>query len=857
MIRFLIGLTALILMLPESVQCIFAQEVPLPSEVLFNRDIRPILSDNCFVCHGPDPKHREADLRLDVREDAVRAKAFIPGDVERSKLIERVLSTDAAEQMPPPSSHRKLSDRQKELLKRWVHQGANYQKHWSYEPPYREDIPQHQHPVDFLVRRRLAELDMQMSAQSDPRTLIRRLYFDLLGLPPTPEEVAEFVRECNDSEGRLNVMRANTAYASLVDRVLQKPQYGERMAIAWLDVVRFADTIGYHSDNPRNVWPYRDYVIRSFNDNKPFDRFTIEQIAGDLLPDKNQETLVGSAFNRLILSTEEGGAQPKDYESRMLTDRVRAIGTTWLGQTTGCAQCHDHKFDPFTMKDFYSLGAFFADIEEPIIGRREDGMVVGTEAEKQELARLDTALSEAKRKRDATIPFLEVAQRQWEEDVATYGINLPELASDSKASEQEKAVAKQVVELVKKGSKDRKPKDATTVETYFRNKVTKLYQEEREALAKAERERQAYYDKLPKCLVSNSTSKKRTVRFLPRGNWMDESGEIMKPGLPAFLTKAQSENGELTRLDLAKWIVSRENPLTARTVMNRLWKQLFGLGLSKVLDDLGAQGEMPNNLPLLDWLACEFMEHGWDMKYMVRMIVTSEAYRQSSIATKEQVAADPYNREFGRQSSFRLDAELVRDNALAIAGLLNTKVGGPSVKPYQPEGYWENLNFPVRNYTADVGADQYRRGLYTWWQRSFLHPSMLAFDAPSREECCAERNRSNIPQQALVLLNDPTYVEAACAFSTRIVQASSETEGRLRWAWQQAIQRNPREAEMQTMLGLIEQHLKFYQSDPKSAEELVAYNRQKLSDSFAKVELAVWTHVARVILNLHETITRP
>ncbi|MEQ1852678.1 MAG: DUF1553 domain-containing protein, partial [Chthoniobacteraceae bacterium] len=622
-------------------------------------------------------------------------------------------------------------------------------------------------------------------------------------------------------------------------------------------VVRFADTIGYHSDNPRNVWPYRDWVIRSFNENKPFDRFTIEQIAGDLLPDANQETRVGSAFNRLLLTTEEGGAQAKDYEQRMLTDRVRAVGAAWMGQTTGCAQCHDHKFDPLTQRDFYSMGAFFADIKEPAIGKVEDGMIVATPADEKQLAKLDAALEQARKKFEAVRPQLDAAHQQWEADVIAYGVTLPELAKDSKASEADRKTAQQVMAILKRKAKDRNPKEKQQVQDYFRAKATPLFKTETEALAKAERERKAFYDGLAKCIVSVSTPTKRTVRILPRGNWMDESGEIVKPSLPHYLPQKKIERRELTRLDLAGWLAARDNPLTARTVMNRTWKQFFGTGLSKVLDDLGAQGDPPQNPALLDWLACEFMDSGWNMKHMVRTIVTSATYRQVSTPTKEQLAADPYNRELARQSAFRVDAELVRDNALAISGLLVPKIGGPSVKPYQPEGYWENLNFPVRTYPADTGEAQYRRGLYTWWQRSFLHPSMLAFDAPSREECTAERNRSNIPQQALVLLNDPSYVEAARTFAARILgECKGDSAARIKWAWQQALQRDPDAAELKTMIKVLDERLSAYKQEPKSAEDLLKVGFAPAPAALDKAELAAWTHVARVLLNLHETITR-
>jgi len=823
-----------------------AADAPPPAKIEFNRDVRPILSDNCFYCHGNDPSHRKAKLRLDVREEALEKEAFVPGKPDESELIARILTTDEDELMPPPDSHKKLTARDKEILKRWIAQGAAYQQHWSYEKPVRAAIPAGRNGVDVLVQQRLAEIGLKPSPQADRRTLIRRLYADLLGLPPKPEEVVAFVND-----------QSPDAYEQLVEHVLKKPHYGERMANGWLDVVRFADTIGYHSDNPHNVWPYRDWVIRSFNENKRFDRFTIEQISGDLLPDANMETRVGSAFNRLLLTTQEGGAQAKDYEQRMLTDRVRAIGAAWMGQTTGCAQCHDHKFDPFSQRDFYSLGAFFADIKEPIIGRREDGMVVGTPAQEAQLAKLDAALAQAKKQFEAIRPQLDAAQKEWEAGVIAKTVTLPELENGAKASDAEKKNARQIVALVEKPVKQRNTKQQQQVQDYFRTKVNRQFKAEQDEVAKAERERKAFSNSLPMCLVSISSAQKRTVRILPRGNWMDESGEVIKAALPHYLPQPKIEGRELTRLDLAQWLVSKDNPLTARTVMNRLCAQLFGTGLSKVLSDLGAQGERPPNLALLDWLACEFMDSGWDVKHMVRTIVTSATYKQVSIATPELMASDPYNRELARQSPFRMDAELVRDHALAIAGLLVPKIGGPSVKPYQPDGYWENLNFPTRTYDADKGEGQYRRGIYTWWQRSFLHPSLGAFDAPSREECTAERTRSNIPQQALVLLNDPTYVEAARAFAARILtECKGSSEQRLAWAWQQALLREPSAEERTTLTALVKDRLTFYRSDQKAADELLKVGLKPVPATLDKAELAAWTHAARVLLNLHETITR-
>ncbi|MFZ2279375.1 MAG: PSD1 and planctomycete cytochrome C domain-containing protein [Prosthecobacter sp.] len=996
-----------------------AAEPPVPAKIEFNRDVQPILSDNCFYCHGNDPKHREADLRLDIRDEAVKAEAFIPGKAAKSELVSRILTSDEDDLMPPPDSHKKLTQRQKDILKKWIDQGAAYQQHWSYEKPVKAAIPAGKNGVDVLVQQRLAQIGLKPSPQADARTLIRRLYLDLIGMPPKPEEVAAFEKDSSPA-----------AYAKLVESLLKNPHYGERMAIGWLDVVRFADTIGYHSDNPHNVWPYRDYVIQSFNSNKRFDRFTLEQIAGDLLPDATQETRVGSAFNRLLLSTEEGGAQAKDYEQRMLTDRVRAVGNAWIGQTTGCCQCHDHKFDPWTQRDFYSLGAFFADIKEPILGRREPGMMVLDEAGLKRQTDIAQRLAALQAEFAKPRPELAPAQAEWEkqalEAVTASGMWQPlkqvtassakknvalkadkegvvRATIDAKRNERKQNDGTETYTLTTKlplgttgirlealkekllgiglasngnfvlsevtlttGGKNKLPvtfasatfeqktfpaataidgiadkkengwgvlgatgadqslylelaapvteaNAAVTLTLTFgwgenheianlrlsstsapkpirapgtslpaaeiagilktapdkrtpeqKQKLTAAYKQIapelsdlRTKIATTEKEKADFENNAPKCIVSISDTNKRTVRILPRGNWMDESGEVVKAALPGYLPKPKIEGRDLTRLDLAQWLVSKENPLTARTVMNRLWKQFFGTGLSKVLDDLGAQGEPPVNPALLDWMACEFMDSGWDMQHMIRVIVSSATYQQVSTSTKELTAADPYNRECARQSPFRLDAELVRDNALTISGLLVPKIGGPSVKPYQPAKYWENLNFPTREWQNDSGEGLYRRGLYTWWQRSFTHPSMLAFDAPSREECVAERNRSNIPQQALVLLNDPTYVEAARVFAARILtECHGDASQRIIWAVQQALQRKPSAEELKTLSALFAQQLADYQKEPAAATELLKTGAAPVSPNLNSSELAAWAHVARVILNLHETITR-
>ncbi len=1000
----------------------------------FNRDVRPLLSDNCFACHGPDTAKIKGGLRLDLRDAALAPaksgkKAIVPGKPNDSELVRRIHSTDADDLMPPPETHKSLTAVQRELLARWIEQGAVYQGHWAYQVPVRPSAPNPPLAIDHLINQPLKAAGIQPVPEASRRDLARRLHLDLLGLPPSPKDVEEFASDTSPD-----------AYPRLVERILASPHFGERMAIGWLDVVRFADTIGYHSDNPRNIWPYRDYVIRAFNGNKPFDVFTREQLAGDLLPNAGTEQLVGSAFNRLLLTTEEGGAQPKDYEARYLTDRVRAVGAVWLGQTTGCAQCHDHKFDPFSTRDFYALGAFFADVKEAIIGRREDGMFVTDNQQAAELQRRREVLKGVQALYDGPQPALADAFSRWERllsdaiamddrwtrmapesaassgdatlkvqpdrsvlasgkkpDTDTYtlrftnapaqlaGLRIEVLPDDSlpskgpgRAGNGNFVLTEVVARVERAGAPPRTlsfsiaratheqttfaennpyrawtpasaidqdtmgsspgwavlpdagkphqlllglarpaqlaPGDVLVVELQQRHgngahtlgkfrvsaasnpdavaspaalppptelaDVLRIAPSQRDdaqrkrlmdafkkqapelassrALLDDARKSVADYEaSLPRCIVTER-GEPRTVRVLPRGNWMVETGDVMQPTLPVALSSGyKAPPRKLNRLDLDDWLLAPENPLTTRVVMNRLWKQFFGAGLSKVLDDLGAQGEPPSNPALLDWLACEFRDSGWNMKHMVRLIVNSQAYRRSSVAPRNLVARDPDNRLFARQSRWRIDAELVRDNALALAGLLVRDVGGPSVRPYQPDGYWENLNFPQRGYDASNGPGQYRRGLYTWWQRSFVHPSMLAFDAPTREECAADRSRSNIPQQALVLLNDPSYVEAAKAFAARILRdAPGDDVARIRWAWNQALQRQPSAAELETLSSLLQRQRADYRADTESARAFVATGQWKAPAGIDPADLAAWTDVARALLNLHETITR-
>jgi hypothetical protein len=1037
-----------------------AADAPLPDRVRFNRDVRPILSDKCLFCHGFDKDKRKADLRLDTPEGLFGRRKHgppvVPGKPAESPLVARVASKDPDEVMPPADHPKRLSARDVAVLSRWVEQGGQYEGHWAYLPPSRPAVPTAddsgrpgfvRNAIDAFVLQRLSAEALSPSPEADKATLLRRVTFDLTGLPPTAEEVAAFAGD-----------RSPDAYEKVVDRLLASPRFGERMAMYWLDLVRYADTVGYHSDVPMNVSPYRQWVIDAFNANEPFDRFTIEQLAGDLLSDaaktdpaKPTQTTaqrVASGYNRLLQTTEEGGAQAREYVVKNYTDRVRNYSAVWLGATMGCAQCHDHKFDPLSQRDFYNMAAFFADVQEATIGRREPGMPVPSASQQRQLDALDARIARHKSAIDRQTPELAAAQAAWERTltaggfkvewrpvevadlsakqgtqltkgddgvvraglpakgsafpaVETYTVTfalpaagttavrlevLPDpslpaggpgvaangnfvltavtaAVGDAKADrksrravkivratadfEQDGFPAAAVLDAKKAtgwavqpafgkphdlvlefdaplvtaaddrivltldfgsqyvghqigrfrlstttsaapGGERSVPKDVraalaakpakrsdsqrSAVSAFYRS-VSPLLQGERDALAAAEREKADLLKAVPTCLVSTA-GPPRVVKVLKRGDWQDDAGEIASPQVPAVLGPLPTPDGKrLTRLDLARWTVAKENPLTARVFVNRAWKLFFGQGLSKVLDDLGFQGEWPTHPELLDWLAVEFRDggetsavngtgggsgarHPWDVKRLVRLLVTSGTYRRSSTPTPAMKDRDPLNRLYARQSRFRLDAETVRDNALAVSGLLVEKVGGPSVFPYQPAGYWFALNFPTREWQNDAGDGLYRRGLYTHWQRSFLHPSLLAFDAPSREEGVCERNRSNIPQQALVLLNDPTYVEAARALAAKVVGRGGDDAVKIAWALEQVTNRAATNPEIDVLIGLLQKHRKEYTSDPAAAKQLLAVGTVANPKDSDVGELAAWTSVCRVLLNLSETITR-
>lgn len=965
------------------------------SDLRFNRDIRPILSDRCFRCHGPDSKARKAKLRLDT-PDGARAerrsgRAIVPGDPAASLLVRRIRHEDPDERMPPQDSGKTLDADEIARLSRWIEEGAPYERHWSYERLERPPVPASadsawpRNAIDRFLHARLRSVGLEPAAPATPRALVRRLYFDVLGIPPEPEVVDAFVAAPTEQ-----------AWSTLVDRLLTSPHHAERLAMYWLDLVRYGDSCGVHGDQVISMSPYRDWVIRSFHENKPFDDFTREQLAGDLLPGATLSQRVASGYNRLNIKTAEGGAQDKEYLAKYAADRVRTTATVWLGSTLGCAECHDHKFDPFATEDFYRFAAFFADLDHKGYygGANYSGdwgpqVAVPTRAQKNLRDRFVAEVASLERRYAEPSPDLAAAQRAWEAESlavirdartpslgewrsvgpfaaadarkahdtdfgpesdadaerryrdglrwirrpryadgkvhtlrgansATYLWRVIEsrvpqrvelsLGSDDSiklwlngelvvdkfvsrgvAAGQEKPtvalragrnevlmkicngtgnygfyfdVARsgpppEIGQILQVDRAARTSEQHERLESHFRS-VTPRLASLRLELERAKK-RLAILDKsMTTSLVSSARDTPRVTRVLERGNWQDETGMVVEPGVPAFLRAGARPASRLSRLDLAAWITSRENPLTARVFVNRLWKLYFGRGLARTLDDLGSQGERPRHPELLDWLAVEFVESGWDVRAIIRLILNSSAYRQSSTATTAARARDPENREFARQARYRHDAEIIRDNALAISGLLvRDEIGGVSVKPYQPEGYWSQLNFPKRTWVDDVGKKQHRRGLYTHWQRTFLHPSLVAFDAPAREECTAERPRSNTPLQALVLLNDPSFVEAARVLGARILTDGGSTiEERMHWLFRRALARAPTEREARTLMRFFEERHARYTRDKDAAAQITRVGISDPAEGVDVADHAAWTAVARAVLNLHETNTR-
>ncbi len=840
--------------------------------ISFNRDIRPILSDKCFHCHGPNDESREADLRFDIKEDAFHVIEI--GNLEESELIRRITDEDPDSRMPPAEINKPLSVDEIEILKKWVQQGAPWSEFWAYVPPHKYEPPilksnaRFGNWIDQFTVARLEEYSLGLSAPADRTTLLRRLYFDLIGLPPTPAQVNAFLQD-----------QSPLAFENVVDQLLASKHFGERLAIYWLDLVRFADTVGYHGDQPHNISPYRDWVINAFNENMPFDQFTREQLAGDLLPNSTESQKIASGYNRLLQTTHEGGLQPKEYSAIYAADRVRNVSLVWMGATVGCAQCHDHKYDPYTMKDFYSLAAFFADVDD------EQHFKVGTNSTPTKrppeilvISDKDrVALETAKAQTDAQSTKV----NQLKEDVAKLkqeleGLGKSGLGKSGLVDELDKTVKSAAEPGVRNKPINQQTEavlpDAIVADEEDRNaELIANLQSRQSQVAREEnqlkqliRDQSEIESRGAWTMITQPLPAPRIMRVLRRGHWMDETGEIVQPSVPGFMGAIETDSKRATRLDLANWLTdeSRDSgQLTARVFANRFWYLFMGVGISRSLDDFGGQGEPPANPELLDNLAIEFIDNDWDVKHLIRRIVTSKTYQQSSLESPEIRRVDPYNQLFSHQSRYRLPAELIRDNALSISGLLNVdQIGGTSVKPAQPANYYQHLNFPQRKYIQDTDDRQWRRGVYVHWQRMFLHPSLKAFDAPTREECTAQRPKSNTPSAALALLNDPIFVEAARMFAARILATadSDSFSARIDRAYHLALSRSPDRDEFRILEKLYNDCVAAFEQDPGSATNLLAIGqaKPKASTEIDPTKLAAWTTVARAILNLNETNTR-
>ena len=1046
--------------------------------VTFNRDIRPILSDKCFACHGPDKAQRKTELRFDNEEGAFIAlksggKAIVPGDLEKSVLYQRVISDNEVLRMPPGYlGHDKLSDDEIALIRGWIEQGAKWEKHWAFIPPRRESEPAvgdaawSQAGFDKFILASLKKGGLNPSPEADRRALIRRASLDITGVPPTPAEVEDFVNDASPN-----------AYEKVLDRLLASPRYGERMAIRWLDVARYADTNGYQSDGYRHMWRWRDWVIDAFNDNKPFDEFTIEQIAGDLLPNPRRDQVIATGFNRNHRTSAEGGLVEEEFRVEYVADRVETTSTVWLGLTVGCARCHDHKYDPLLQKEFYQLFAFFNHLPERGLvynfGNEEPLIKAPTPADETKLAALDkkqAAAEKAWKKLDGKI---NKAQRSWEKWVqasgapdwapgdglilhfpldgdlreetgvyrqpishnpltnpnpdppvrpfvveddgedeggklsfdkgplgqaarfdgkthveggpgfefsfldpftfsawinptspngailsktellpkeAGHGLYLREgkvflyinnrwtdislrlygdkpiemnrwhhvavtydggrkargvhlyvngkeqgkeidwndlifpFGSDepfrigagggepnfegliddvrvyNRALTPEEAtllpVRTSVTEIARKKSGKRTTLEARKLRGAFLDRAAPAeIATARKRVYDTRRERNLFYDSIPTVMVMMDSEEPRQAYILKRGSY-DAHGDKVDPGTPAILSSFKPE-WPRNRLGLARWLVDRSNPLTARVTVNRLWQMFFGVGLVKTAENFGSQGEKPPHQDVLDWLAVDFMESGWDVKEIVKTIVTSATYRQSSKTTPELIERDPENRLYARGPRFRLPAETIRDQALAISGLLNEELGGPSVKPYQPEGLWAELTFADNSYIRDDGDDLYRRSLYTFWRRTVAPPSMVTFDSADRETCAVREVRTNTPLQALNLMNDVTYVEASRKLGERMMNEGGETPAeRIAYGFTLATARPPRSPESDVLHRAYSSFLDDFQTDPEAAEELLTEGESERDESLDVVELASYSSVASLILNLDETITK-
>ncbi len=810
----------------------------------FNRDVRPILSKSCFPCHGSDEAKRARGLRLDLREAAVKPlrsgdPAIVPGDPDASMLIARVSEEDDTLRMPPRKAGKRLSPAEAAILTQWIAEGAKYEPHWALVAPAARPLPRVQEAawprngIDAWVLARLEQEGLRPAAEADPYTLLRRVSLDLRGLPPSPREVERFVADTSPD-----------AYEHAVDRFLDDPAYGERWARLWLDLARYADSAGYGSDPLRTIWRYRDWVIAALNRNMPYDRFTVEQIAGDLLPDPTVDQKIATAFHRNTMTNTEGGTDDEEFRVAAIKDRVDTTMQVWMGLTMGCAKCHSHKYDPLTNEEYYKFFAIFnqtADTDQP----DEAPVITAPTAEiKAQTEAINRKLEDLKRRleKEGRASGLQTAEAKWEASVAAEPVH----------AEARKHVPQEVLKIVATPVKQRSQAETEQLAAYFRSIAPEL-KPLREEIARLEKSK----PELPTVpvMVELPRGKQRVTKLLRKGNFLDP-GDPVQPGVPQALHPLPS-SAPVNRMALARWLVDRRNPLTARVAVNRAWAQLFGTGIVATEEDFGTQGELPSHPELLDWLAVTYMDSGWDTKALLKRMVTSATYRQSSRVTPELLARDPRNRLLAHAPRLRLEAEIVRDQALALSGLLSTRIGGPSVFPPQPDGLWQAAFNGQRTWATSRGDDRYRRAIYTFWRRTVPYPSMATFDAPSREICAIKRVRTNTPLQAFVTLNDPVYLEAAQALARRVVrEGGSCLEDRMRYALQLCLCRPPRSEQVERLVALHQAEHGRYAKDILAARALATEPLGPLPEGMDPADLAAWTAVANVLLNLDAVLTR-
>ncbi len=1055
-----------------STEADYARQTFAIDSINFNRDIKPILSDNCFTCHGPDEHQRAAGLRLDQFAGATvsaesGAAAIVPGKPDQSELIARITTADANLHMPPLETGKTLTRGQIQLLKQWIAEGAEYRGHWAFEKPVRPPVPPDQpvsaigqvppaaNPIDHFIRQRLANSGLKASAPADRITLIRRVARDLTGLPPTPNDVAAFVND-----------KSHNSYEAMIDRYLASPAYGERMAISWLDYARYADSNGFQSDGSRDIWAWRDWVINAYNSNKPFNDFTVEQLAGDMLPNPTRDQIIATGFNRNHRLNGEGGRIEAEWFVETVIDRVETTGLTWMGLTLNCCRCHDHKYDPISQREFYQFFAFFNSNDESGVlapaGKNGENtpplLTLSTPETDAQLAELNDQLKAARIKQVKAEEDLPKLQAAWETQIAsqleqpetwqlqvpskvtskggakfkrlddgsylatgknpardTYEIEIPLTTADKtlkqlsglmletipdpslpnqslgrgsngnfvltdvvaeirspslqqpiavkiaraaadyeqnswvassvitqRASQGEKlpprkgwaidgndpakrlarrlmlaatepidipadatlniqmmhqsqfpdhnvgrfriftsqldpsllspagsTLAPNVREILAISPSDRTKQQAAMLAKHFRDHIANPVREAEAAIKAAQQKIQDFQEKLPTTMVMKERSQPRDAFILVRGEY-DRPAEKVERKLPAFLPPLPA-GAPVDRLGLAQWIVSHENPLTARVWVNREWERFFGTGIVKTTENFGSQAEFPSHPELLDWLAVEFMQptvlpavagkpaHPWDMKALQKLILMSQTYRQSSVVRSEHIVKDPDNRLLSRASRFRLTGELIRDQALFVSGLLVDRIGGPSVRPYMPEGVWDETSKygNLRGYRHDKGDGLYRRTLYTIWKRTAAPPTMLLFDAPNREVCTIKRSRTNTPLQALALLNEVTFVEAARALATRIIiEGGNSTTDRINYGFLIITGRQPSPQELEVLSAGIREDLALFTANPTAAAALARQGESSAPEDIPAAELAAWTLTSNILLNLDEFVTR-